>query len=52
MLLFTNNVLLFSKASASQVRLVGDILASFCKAFGLKVNLHTSRDICSEMIFR
>ena len=42
---FANDVLLFSKASDSQVRLVGETLDIFCKASGLKVNTFKSKAV-------
>ena len=38
-LLFANYVLLFLKTNASQVRLMGEVVDSFCRASRLKVNL-------------
>lgn len=42
-LLFADDVLLFTKASSSQARLVATILDKFGKASGLKVNVGKSR---------
>ena len=51
-LLFADDVLLFTSASASQVRLVTNILEVFCKVSGLKVNVHKSRAMCSVVVSR
>ena len=49
---FANDVLLFSSTSTSQVRLVGDTLDLFCKAFSLKVNVHKFRAMCFAVVSR
>ena len=51
-LLFADDILLFSKATASQVRLVGETLNLFCRASGLKVNVVKSRAMCSPFVSR
>ena len=51
-LLFTDDVLLSSKATAFQVRLVGENLNLFCRASGLKVNVVKSRVMCSPSVSR
>ena len=51
-LLFANDVVLFCKASNSQVRMVLSILHDFCKASEMKVNFEKSRVLCSKNVFR
>ena len=51
-LLFADDVLLFTKASASQVRLVSKTLQVFCRSSGLKVNVYKSRAMCSALVSR
>ena len=49
-LLFTDDVLLFSKACATQVKLLMDILENFCRASSLKVNVFKSKFMCSTSV--
>ena len=51
-LLFADDVLLFSKATVSNVRLLCDTLDMFCKVSGLKVNTFKSRAMCSYLVSR
>lgn len=51
-LFFADDCLLFTKAKASQVRLVQEVLNSFCLASGMKVNVHKSRFLPSKNIPR
>lgn len=49
-LFFAYDVLLFTKACFSQVRLVSKVLDDFCEAFWLKVNLAKSIALCSARV--
>ncbi|CAL0325278.1 unnamed protein product [Lupinus luteus] len=49
-LLFADDVLLFCKATNSQVRFVSSTLNDFCKASGLKVSADKSKFICSRSV--
>ena len=51
-LLFADDVLLFSKATVSNVRLLCDTLDMFCKMSRLKVNTFKSRAMCSYLVSR
>ncbi|KAL4328990.1 hypothetical protein AHAS_Ahas13G0255300 [Arachis hypogaea] len=51
-LLFADDLILFCKAKKSQVLHVLDILATFCRASGMKVNFDKSRAICSMNVSR
>lgn len=51
-LLFVDDVMLFCRASSSQVNLVMETLNNFCEGSGLKVNLEKSKAMCSPMISR
>lgn len=51
-LLLADDVLLFCKATDSQVRVVIDTLQEFCKASGLKVSFEKSRAMCSSRVPR
>lgn len=51
-LFFADDCLLFTKAKASQVRLVKDILHYFCLASGMKVNVQKSRFLPSKNVTR
>lgn len=50
--LFFVDCLLFVKAKCNQVRLVKEVLDHFCKAFGLKINIHKSIIMPSKNISR
>lgn len=45
---FADDVLLFAKASTSQMQLMIKVVSDFCNASGLKVNLDKSRVLCSK----
>ena len=47
-LLFVDDVLLFTKASSSQLHFIRDLFDRFSKASGLKINLHKSRAFYSS----
>src|ERR1044072_2938241 len=49
---FADDVLLFSKAKLSQMRLIQSILQGFCMASGLKANLSKSRAFVSDCVSR
>ena len=51
-LLFADDILLFSKARNSQVRLLMSVLNNFCEASGLKVNVDKSQVMCSKNVSR
>lgn len=51
-LFFADDILLFTKASHSQVQLVTKVMEDFCNSSGLKVNLEKSRAMCSPRIPR
>lgn len=51
-LFFADDVLLFTKARTSQVRVVMDTLDEFQDASGLRVNLDKSKAICSTHLPR
>lgn len=51
-LFFTDDVLLFTKASRSQARVVANLFDNFSKALGLKVNLAKSRAYYSSGVPR
>ena len=46
-LFFANDCLLFTKAKASQVRLINEVLQAFCLTSGLKVNWEKSKFMAS-----
>ena len=41
--MFANDLLLFTRASKGQVEVMRGVLAKFCKALGMKVNVAKSR---------
>jgi len=47
-LLFADDVLLFTKASSSQLHFIRDLFNRFSRASGLKINLHKSRAFYSS----
>ena len=51
-LLFADDVMLFCKASSSQVKMVLSTLNDFCMASGMKVNFDKSRVLCSKNVSR
>lgn len=51
-LFFAHDCLLFTKAKASQARLVQQVLDSFCLASGMKINIQKSRFLPSKNIPR
>ncbi|XP_072064261.1 uncharacterized protein [Arachis hypogaea] len=51
-LLFADDLIFFCKAKKSQVLHVLDTIATFCRAFGIKVNFDKSRAICSMNVSR
>lgn len=51
-LFFADDCLLFNKVKASQVRLVNEVLQSFCVASGMKVSVHKSRFLPSKNLHR
>ena len=51
-LLFADDVLLFYRATNTQVRMVLDTLEDFCKASGLRVSFDKSRSLCFKNISR
>lgn len=51
-LFFANNILLFTKASSSQVILVSDLFALFGRVLGLKISLTKSRAYYSKGVPR
>jgi hypothetical protein len=51
-LLFADDVLLFTKATKAQMRMLVSVLIAFCSASGLKVNFDKSRVMCSNNVSR
>ncbi|KAJ6672462.1 hypothetical protein OIU85_013770 [Salix viminalis] len=51
-LFFTDDVLLFARANAGQMRFIIDTLSSSCNASGSKVNLDKFNVMCSSNVSR
>lgn len=51
-LLFVDDLLLFARATISQVRVVNNTMNEFCSASGLKVNFEKSKVLCSRDVPR
>lgn len=49
-LFFADDCLLFTHAKASQANIIRDVLQEFCKASGLKVNIHKSCFMSSKNV--
>lgn len=51
-LLFADDLLLFTKATISQVRVVNITISEFCRTSGVKVNFTESELVCSKEVPR